>query len=177
MKVKIVTAINHDIGTGHVSRMYELKLTLSKKLIDTEILLIDTIKNNKFLRKNNIKFKIIDLASYKKSNYFYILDLPSTYKKKYLKEKFGNKIYFYDRRNYNRTLRPKIIHKKDKIIFLNYYLPQIKNSFIKKYDILITSGSVTQINNDIINQNLKSKFKIKIVHPFLTVKNKIFYQK
>ena len=66
MKVKLVTAINHDIGTGHVSRMYELKLILSKKLIDTEILLIDTIKNNKFLRKNNIKFKIIDLASYKK---------------------------------------------------------------------------------------------------------------
>ena len=78
MKVKIVTAINHDIGTGHVSRMYELKLTLSKKLLILKFILIQLKIINFF--ENNIKFKIIDLASYKKSNYFYILDLPSTIK-------------------------------------------------------------------------------------------------
>lgn len=177
MKVKLVTAINDDIGTGHISRMSELKIILVKKFIDTEIFLIDKRKNIKFLKKNKIKFKNIDISSYKKKNYFYIVDLPNTFKRKYLKEKFGKNMYFYDRKNYSKTIKPMIIHKNRKMTLYNYYIPKIKNKFKKKYDILITSGSVTKIKKNFINQNLENNFKLKIINPFLKVKSNTFLSK
>lgn len=119
--INIISCINQKSGAGHISRMNNLKKYLDKIGIKNNLVLIKTLKKNKYLIENNIKFKYHSQIKFDK-NSLNIIDLPDCYSKFSIDKIIKGRNYYFDRPNLKNSINQKILKIKNKIVLKNFFI-------------------------------------------------------